>query len=157
MRAGSLSSKFLRKAFETDMRINLSFKLRMVPRAGVEPARPLGTTDFKSACLAAGDDYESPRSHQQIKVKQHSAIQNRLRPPFHFVPLRPRCFLYSSPSAGSLCHESPSAQLSASLRVLHFIPPLRVCVRALTHGPMSLRGKHYFKTRALTVEGPPRC
>ena len=38
-------------------------------------------------------------------------------------------------------------------RTLHFVPPLRVCVRAPTRCPMSLRGEHCFKTRSLTVEG----
>jgi len=32
-------------------------------------------------------------------------------------------------------------------RTLHFVPPLRVCIRAPTRGPMSLRGKHCFKNR----------
>jgi hypothetical protein len=54
---------------------------------------------------------------------------------------------FSFPKQRRLCHESPSAQLSASLRVLHFVPPLRVCIRAPTRGPMSLRGKHCFKNR----------
>jgi hypothetical protein len=64
---------------------------------------------------------------------------------------------FSFPKQRRLCHESPSAQLSASLRVPHFVPPLRVCIRAPTRGPMSLRGKHCFKNRRLTVKGPPQC
>ena len=101
----------------------------------------------------------------KIQAKYNSGIscrkdlrrfRKKLRPLFHsFQPGRDIQLV--SPSAGRLGHESPSAQLSASLRMLHFISPLRVCVRAPTRGPMSLRGKHCFKIRSLTVEGPPRC
>src|SRR5678815_1192082 len=59
------------------------------------------------------------------------------------IPLRSipaETFDLVSPSAGRLCHESPPAQVSASLRLLHSVSPLRVCVRAPTRVPTSLRG-----------------
>ena len=50
------------------MEIVKTVRLIVVPRAGVEPARPLGTTDFKSAASAI-----PPPRHEQ----QNSMAGNR--------------------------------------------------------------------------------
>src|ERR1051325_10302251 len=79
----------------------------------------------------------------------------RLRPPLHFVPFRPRCFLYSSPSCGIIVPREPVRT------TLRFAPsaPLSFApsgVRSGTHSwpNVPTRGNTVFKPKTDSLKRP---
>jgi hypothetical protein len=109
-----------------------------------EAQRVRGETDLRLPSLA--------RRAAPTRTKRHAALVPEGRAvTVNACSLSNKGLLNQPASSTGLCHESPSAQLSASLRVLRFASPLRVCVRAPTRGPMSLRGETPFSKQILAA------